>query len=669
MGAKHDQLKQELSKLSHEEVMDRAVNYAIELDREQKMRLAEKQIYKNVQQRSQKLEEQNKELENSIAVFGSLFVELLKLIHDSTTKLNACIAAYDELKIQLQHSQEVNIGLNDKVYAPSTERLDSLVPSTRNKAKEEEVPQNVCDDSCDDDNEDDDNDTTSEQDPDTSETADIIDAEVCTPDSDKNKEKNKPQKRSKIKGKRAYDLSFLPCREYHDEEALKGLDEKYGIGDWEVAFWEPVDSVEVIPAIAYRKRVYRPVIRVRIPDPVVGAVYELVRLPHEVPLIEKSLVTSSLLSYILHELFVMFSPLCRQENSSLLFDAFPVTRQTLSRWVITAAERLKPLYDYPGDLLLQQSYLQCDETRWNVIRDEKSQNWFWLQRTSELSDCQQIIIFEYETGRDTGHLVKLFADLDKEICVTSDAYSSYFSIQKQKDGLIILCGCFMHARRYFADALKIKKQKHLTDKEIDDLEETKIIKMIGEIYHADEALKTLTAEERKLRRDSEVRPLVDKFFDYVHAFNVSDPLVIEKMKEAIHYSIAHEEELRQFLNDGNIPIDNGASERAIRPIALLRRNVLFSTSIRGAKAVATFMSLIATAQEAQADVYTYLKYLLEHSLTISKGKANLDDMLPWSEAYQNYEEQEKKKLETLIPTKNNDPPITPKILRKQAIPA
>ena len=193
MGAKHDQLKQELSKLSHEEVMDRAVNYAIELDREQKMRLAEKQIYKNVQQRSQKLEEQNKELENSIAVFGSLFVELLKLIHDSTTKLNACIAAYDELKIQLQHSQEVNIGLNDKVYAPSTERLDSLVPSTRNKAKEEEVPQNVCDDSCDDDNEDDDNDTTSEQDPDTSETADIIDAEVCTPDSDKNKEKNKPQ--------------------------------------------------------------------------------------------------------------------------------------------------------------------------------------------------------------------------------------------------------------------------------------------------------------------------------------------------------------------------------------------------------------------------------------------------------------------------------------------
>ncbi len=190
MGAKHDQLKQELSKLSHEEVMDRAVHSAIELDHEQKMHLAEKQIYKNVQKRSQKLEEQNKELENGIAVFCSLFIELLKLIHDSTTKLDACIAAYDELKIQLQHSQEVNIDLNNKVYAPSTERLDNLVPSTHNKAKEEEVPQNVCDDACDD--------TTSEQDSDTSETADIINAEVCTPNPNNDKVKNKPQKRSKI---------------------------------------------------------------------------------------------------------------------------------------------------------------------------------------------------------------------------------------------------------------------------------------------------------------------------------------------------------------------------------------------------------------------------------------------------------------------------------------
>lgn len=629
MSILRDQLRQELSKLSYEALVDVAVDYAFELAHERKIRLAEKQVYKNVQNRAVKLKEQNKKLENDVAVLCTVFTELLKLIHVSTAKLDACIAAYSELSKQLQHSQEVNVTLNNKIYAPSTERLDSII------SHKKEEPNS---------NED---------------------------NTEKNHKKvpvdKKPERRNRIKGKRAYDLSLLPCREYYDEEPLKGLNQEWGEGNWEVPFWEPVDSVEVIPAIAYRKRIFRPVIRVRIPDPVVGAVYELLRLPHQIPLIEKSLVTPSFLSYILYELFIMYSPLYRQENTSLLFNAFPVTRQTLSRWIITIAKRLKPLYDYLGELLLQQSYLQCDETRWNVIHDEKSQNWFWLQRTSELLDCQQIVIFEYETGRDTGHLIKLFADLDKEIHITSDAYSSYFSIQKKKDGLITLCGCFMHARRYFTNALKIRCQSHMTDEEIKNLEETKIIEMIGEIYHADESLKTLTSEERKTRRDSEVRPLVEKFFEYVHAFDISDPLVSDKMREAINYSICHEMELRQFLTDGNIPIDNGASERAIRPIALLRRNVLFSNTVNGAKAVAVFMSLIATAREAHADIYYYLKYLLEHSHEISEGKAKLNELVPWSGTYRNYEEHQK--LEILKPTRNNDPPITPKIQRKHAISA
>ena len=630
MSILRDQLRQELSNLSYEALMEVAIDHAIELDHERKIRLAEKQIYKNVQNRAVKLQEQNKKLENDLAVLCTVFTELLKLIHVSTAKLDACIAAYSELSKQLQHSQEVNVTLNNKIYAPSTERLNSLISH-----KKEEVSRNED-------------------------------------NTKQNLEQNKrikvpAERRNRTKGKRAYDLSFLPCREYYDEEALKGLNQEWGEGNWEVPFWEPVDSVEVIPAIAYRKRIFRPVVRVRIPDPAVGAVYELVRLPHQIPLIEKSLVTPSFLSYILYELFIMYSPLYRQENTSLLFNAFPVTRQTLSRWIITIAKRLKPLYDYLGELLLQQSYLQCDETRWNVIHDEKSQNWLWLQRTSELLDCQQIVLFEYETGRDTEHLIKLFADLDKEIHITSDAYSSYFSIQKKKDGLITLCGCFMHARRYFTNALKIRCQSHMTDEEIENLEETKIVEMIGEIYHADESLKILTSEERKARRDSEVRPLVNKFFEYVHDFNITDPLVSEKMREAINYSISHEAELRQFLTDGNIPIDNGASERAIRPIALLRRNVLFSNTVNGANAVAVFMSLIATAREANADIYYYLKYLLEHSIEVSGEKANLDEMLPWSEVYQDYEKRQK--LEILKPSGNNDPPITPKIQRKRAVSA
>ena len=95
--------------------------------------------------------------------------------------------------------------------------------------------------------------------------------------------------------------------------------------------------------------------------------------------------------------------------------------------------------------------------------------------------------------------------------------------------------------------------------------------------------------------------------------------------------------------------------------------MLFSNTVNGANAVAVFMSLIATAKEANTDIYYYLKYLLEHSIEVSEGKIDLDEMLPWSKSYRSYEENQK--LEIFKPTGNNDPPITPKIQRKQAVSA
>ena len=137
MSILRDQLRQELSTLSYEALVEVAIDHAIELDHERKIRLAEKQIYKNVQNRAVKLQEQNKKLENDLAVLCTVFTELLKLIHVSTAKLDACIAAYSELSKQLQHSQEVNVTLNNKIYAPSTERLNSLISH-----KKEEVSRN-----------------------------------------------------------------------------------------------------------------------------------------------------------------------------------------------------------------------------------------------------------------------------------------------------------------------------------------------------------------------------------------------------------------------------------------------------------------------------------------------------------------------------------------------
>ena len=90
-----------------------------------------------------------------------------------------------------------------------------------------------------------------------------------------------------------------------------------------------------------------------------------------------------------------------------------------------------------------------------------------------------------------------------------------------------------------------------------ELDEYKAILLIAEIYMAEGKLKGLSPEERLARRDKEVRPHVDAFFEFVHSVNLSDPLISAKMKDAVSYACNQEEYLRRFLDDGRIPCDNG----------------------------------------------------------------------------------------------------------------
>jgi hypothetical protein len=94
-----------------------------------------------------------------------------------------------------------------------------------------------------------------------------------------------------------------------------------------------------------------------------------------------------------------------------------------------------------------------------------------------------------------------------------------------------------------------------------------------------------------------------------------------------------------FLKDGNIPIDNGAGERHIRTVAIGRKNYLFSDSIDGAEALAIMYTIVETAKANNANVYYYLKYILERMPSYMEGTDTgfLDGMMPWSLEYREYE--------------------------------
>ena len=155
---------------------------------------------------------------------------------------------------------------------------------------------------------------------------------------------------------------------------------------------------------------------------------------------------------------------------------------------------------------------------------------------------------------------------------------------------------------------------------------------IAVIYKADEAYKDKNAEERYNCRQANVKSLVEAYFAWVRE---QEPATIlsEKTRDGLKYSLNQEEYLKVFLEDGRIPIDNSATERAIRPFTVGRANWHIIDTVHGAEASAMVYSLVETAKANKLKIYEYLKHLLTE---IPKHMDDtsldfLDDLLPWSE--------------------------------------
>ena len=475
----------------------------------------------------------------------------------------------------------------------------------------------------------------------------------------------KPPRKPKEKGKRDRDLSGLPvCTQFNTDFDL--YNQLHGEGNWRIAFWERRRTVEVIKQITYVKEEYSPVLSV-------GLEHILYRQPNpNMLLIPKTLASSSLVAQLLIDHYSMFLPWYRLEHDPDHF-GFPLSRQTMSFWANKVTDDyLHPVYEYLCAQLKHFRYQQCDETTWMVIldgRDPGSRSYIWVHRSSELLEGPQIIVYCYEKTRGTDHLRHFFSDLEEQLFLTCDAYVAYPCFASEKNGLVIICGCFMHCRRPFVEAVRALKidETKITRAEFREFPEVKALLLIREIYRVDEPLKTLPASERLEKRQTVVREKVNAFYDYIRTIDLNDPSVSEALRKAVQYALNQEVYLRQFLTDGNIPIDDGATERAVKPVALERRNSLFSFTVKGAETNVIVNSLIQTAKANGADPYFYLKYLLDEmpKYLYAKGTEHLPDMMPWSEAFKAYVKAEKQRILSGYAPPGNERPRTP---RKRDLP-
>ena len=428
----------------------------------------------------------------------------------------------------------------------------------------------------------------------------------------------KSPKQPKRKGKKEADLSGLPVRRIDHYLSAEELEAEFGVRGW-----------KQLPDAISRKYHFVPA-KVEVEEHHIG-VYasktdeHMVKADHPKTLLHGSLVSPSLGAAIINGKYVNAVPLYRLEQEFQRY-GLQITRQNMANWCIRLAEEyLSILYDYLHKELYFYHVIQADETPVLVNHDGRgagSKSWMWVYRSGHLYQKQQIVLYEYQQTRNASHPREFLKGYDG-ICVT-DGYQVYHTLEKELEELTI-AGCWVHCRRRFDEALKLISKSYQKESNA-----FLLMKQIQAIYREEGKLKDLSSDERLKQRQAVIKPLVDAFFAYLKTINVSKK---DKFGDAVGYALNQEKYLRVFLTDGDVPIDNNASERAIRGFCIGKKNWQMIDTIHGAKSSAIIYSIVETAKANNLKPFDYVQHLLEEMPKHMDDRdcSFLENLLPWSE--------------------------------------
>ncbi len=429
----------------------------------------------------------------------------------------------------------------------------------------------------------------------------------------------KPSRGTKKKGKRDEDFAGLPVNRIDHYLSTDELIREFGENGWKQLEDAVSRKYRFIPA------------RLEVDEHHIG-VYaskkdgHMVKAPHPSALLHSSPVSASLAAAIMNGKYVNAVPLYRLEKEFERY-GLNITRQNMANWMIRLGEEyLAVMYDHLHKLLYDYHVIQADETPVLVNHDGRAagiKSYMWVYRTGFMYSDKPIVLYEYQRTRNTSHPREFLKNFSG-ICVT-DGYQVYHSLEKEREDLKI-AGCWVHARRRFDKALKVLPK---------GTEKSSVaypaMKQIQAIYREEDKLAELSSEERLVQRQTVIKPLVDAFFAYLKKYMV-ESFDKSYLEDAFKYATNQESHLRVFLEDGDVPIDNNASERAIRGFCIGKKNWQMIDTINGAKASAIIYSIAETAKSNNLKPYEYFNYLLEEipKHMNDKNRDFLNDLVPWS---------------------------------------
>jgi len=320
-------------------------------------------------------------------------------------------------------------------------------------------------------------------------------------------------------------------------------------------------------------------------------------------LIPKGMVDESLIAYLIVEKMLFHTPIFRFRKKLKQAGVDFISSQNLYNWFHYAAAQLKPLLDLLKADLLSQNYLQCDESRIQVLNKDKPgaslRGQMWVINQPALN----AVYFEYHSSRSAHAAEEVLAGFQGKLQV--DGYSAYQTLSKRQS--LELVFCMAHARRKFFDAQN-------TDPPKADY----FLNKVQQLYQIERQAREeqLSHTQRYALRQTKALPILEQLGQWMkEQFVQAEVLPKSPIGKAIAYTLERWKGLCAYAHDGQLEIDNNLVENRIRPLALGRKNYLFAKSDENARHLAYLYSIIGTAEKYGVNIHQYMTWLLKQVAT------------------------------------------------------
>ena len=342
----------------------------------------------------------------------------------------------------------------------------------------------------------------------------------------------------------------------------------------------------------------------------------VVTAPGSPRVIDKGLLGPGFLAHVIAERFQFHMPYYRLEKK-YAGEGLDLSRSVLERSVSRCGELLEPLHHALQKSILTKDIVFTDDTTVKIAQAGKPGSsktgrlWVYIDKLGQH-------FYDFTESREPDRPIQLFEHFRGFI--HADAYPGYDKIFRPDD--VTEVACWAHTRRYFERA-------ESSDPELSAV----ALGLIRKLYRVEKI-----AREKQLDDDGLLqlrqRHSVEILEQIKAWLGSAEATVLPKspMGKAVHYAQAQWEALVVYATDGRLEIDNNRAERAMKPVAVGRKNWLFVQTLAGGKTAAVMMSLIHSAEAAGINVKLYLRDVLQRIAT----ETDVTKLLPhaWKENFE-----------------------------------